>query len=409
MENEKQFDEYLQHIRLIHLSLLVVSATITYLVVSTWSAANELVIDLNEFTQMIENAAQSNQEPQRLAAVLPDWRKIGIEPIQRSIEEQVGRAVSFSDPDRGLRILSVEPGPLPSEFKSLEDSRSELERRRWLIEVPDRIQSDLSDVGNWVPAISARADPNYPLNIRITPTIRMNIKSWPSDTQPGYADLEAVVTFTETEFERNANGNVQPKQQVRTFNQTFVNKEWKSRKTLVSVTPDSLAKRFYWMTNYWDSIKSYPYQRALDWANNQRTEELKSRNPNLFGIEIKGEHIGYVGPLLTGCLLMYLLSFLIQLYRLTEQDGAGVRAAGGMLSPWIGTMWNPPAVVITWISLIVGPIAAIGLPLWRLLGVRLLWATALALLAGLAGFLCAWISSRLARKYFADVAGATKT
>jgi hypothetical protein len=151
------------------------------------------------------------------------------------------------------------------------------------------------------------------------------------------------------------------------------------------------------MTTYWDNIKFYPYERALDWAKNQRTEELRSRNPNLFGIEIKGEHIGYVGPLLTGCFLMYLFSFLIQLHKAVIQDAQLLAASEG-LSSWIGMMKNPPAMVITWISLIVGPVAAVMLPLWRLLGVHWIWSAMAGLVAGVLGLRCAWISTQLAFK-----------
>src|ERR1043165_6830616 len=141
---DKQLDDYLQHIRLIHISLLIVSATIAYLVISTWSAANELVIDLNNFTQTIEKAAQSDKEPQKLAEILPDWNEITDKPMKASIEAQLGKPVYFHVPTDALRILfETPPGPLPTKFKSLEESRSELERRRWTIEVPDHIQSDL--------------------------------------------------------------------------------------------------------------------------------------------------------------------------------------------------------------------------------------------------------------------------
>jgi|SRR5215213_200761 len=404
MEYEKELSEYLQHIRLIHLSLLVVSATITYMVLSTWSSANELVIDLNDFTQTIQNAAQSGKDPQKLADILQDWRKIGIEPTKKSIEAQLGRTIAFNVGHDPLRILGVTPGPLPSEFKSLEESRSELERRSWTIEVPDGIQSDLSDVRDWVLGVSAQGD----LFTNSRPAISMDIKSWPSDAQPaqpGHADLEVNITVMVTEYERTANGNMQPKSSPKFFTHTFQNKEWLSRSVSVSLTPEWLSTRFYWMTTYWNSIKFYPYQRALDWANNQRTEELKSRNPNLFGIEIKGQHIGYVGPLLTGCLLVYLLSYLTQLNSFVKQDNARSGALSEMLSPWIGTMTNWWAVIITLISLVAGPIAAIGLPLWRLLGLHWFFSALLALCAGLLGFRCAWISRTLFVSPPANAAG----
>jgi hypothetical protein len=230
----------------------------------------------------------------------------------------------------------------------------------------------------------------------------MAVKSWPSETKPGYADIpgnsdiEAIFSWVKTEYERDINGNVQIKHSPQFSTETFKNKEWMSQKLLVSVSPESLANRFHYMDEYWDSIKSLPYQRALNWANDQRTEELKSRNPSLFGIEIRGEHIGYVGPVLTGCLLMYLLSYLTQLHGLSKKGELEVRPAGGMLSPWIGTMTNLSAVLITWITLVIGPFMAVALPLWRLLGLHWSWAATLGVCAGLIGFRCAWISGKLA-------------
>ncbi len=387
MEKEKQLSEYLQHVRLIHLSLLVVSATIIYLVLSTLSTSNELVIDLKEFTQMMEKAVQSDKDPQKLAEILPDWEKIGVEPIKGSLEEKLGRKIIFGGYEHIL-IRETEPGPLPSEFESLAKSRSELERRKWNIEVPESFQSDLSDVRDWLNVMDRDK----------TPVITMIVKSWPSETKPGYANIEAIFTWVEIETVRDANGNVQIKHTPKTRNKTFENKEWKSRTTLVSFTPESLAKRFHYMEEYWDSIKLLPYQRAVNWANDQRVEELKSRNPSLFGIEIRGEHIGYVGPLLTACLLIYLLSYLTQLDSLSTKGQLDVPSAGGTLSPWIGTMTNLSAVVITWLTLIIGPILAVGLPLWRLLGLHWFWSAVLGLCAGLVGFRCAWISGKLAFK-----------
>lgn len=389
MEKEKELSEYLQHVRLIHLSLLVVSATITYLVLSTWSTSNELVIDLKEFTQMMEKAAQSHEDPKKLAQILPDWEKIGVEPIKSSLEKQLGRKITFGGPEH-IIIRETEPGPLPSEFESLAKSRSELERRKWNIEVPESFQSDLSAVRDLIQGMGR------------DPVIRMVVKSWPSETKPGYADIpgyaniEAIFTWVETETLRDINGNVQIKHTQKSFTRTFENKEWKSRTAIVSFTPESLAKRFHYMEEYWDSIKLLPYQRAVNWANDQRIEELKSRNPSLFGIEIRGEHIGYVGPVLTGCLLMYLLSYLTQLDGLSKRGQLEVPSAAGTLSPWIGTMTNLSAVIITWLTLTIGPFMAVGLPLWRLLGLHWFWSVVLGLCAGLIGFRCAWISGKLA-------------
>ena len=71
---------------------------------------------------------------------------------------------------------------------------------------------------------------------------------------------------------------------------------------------------------------------ALAWARTQQVEGLRGRDPKFFGTPIKGEHLGFVGPVAISILHVYLLIMLCNL-RISIRKGS----FDPTLLPWVAT------------------------------------------------------------------------
>jgi hypothetical protein len=395
---EKQLAEYLQHVRLIHFSLIIACATILYLVVSSWSGGDELVADLRDYSSFLDTVRETQRDPTRLRDILPDWGKTLGLPLEQLIQSDVGKTVSLDESTKAIfRVVPPQPSLPSGDFQSLEQSRAALEDMKWIVQSIGSLNADLTDIKQWLSTADA-AD---------TSSIKITVKSWPTQGQPSLCDLEAeIVKYV---YHRD------PESGIETWAETpshrkMADVEWVSEYRSLSFPPEWFSQRFPWLDAHWDKVRMLPYDRALKWANDERTQGLRSSKPNLFGIEVRGETIGYVAPISIGCLLLYLLSFLKQLDvfvagNLNTSDLVTLQG----LSPWIGTMTNRSAEIVTRTSLTLGPLLSVSLPLWRLLGLDLSWSVLGGFVALALGYHCARISAGLVPSARSDEARVSRT
>ena len=71
--------------------------------------------------------------------------------------------------------------------------------------------------------------------------------------------------------------------------------------------PESTFDGYFHLERDLDAIAEFTPTAALEWALGQQVAEIQGRQPRLFGTTIRGEHLGYVGPLAILLLQLYLL------------------------------------------------------------------------------------------------------
>lgn len=397
--DEKSVNESLEHIRLIHFTLLLACGTIIYLVLSSWTPANELVLDLKGYVNLLNKVGKTYENDEVLAEILPDWEAVGVAPAQRALSERLGMRVVLHDQSRKLlKIVSKEPAAFPDTFESLGDARNALEKVRWKFIVVGDMRDDAADVRQWLRETTENGkSPNH--NGWREPLILLNVKGWPFNAEANRMEALAEVEVRLVEDLVIRTGSAAGSSAMYTFrthSKSFGDRVLAADEHSKSLPAPWLSQRFPWLTKHWDSVKALPHERALAWAEDQRVEGLRSRNPSLFGIEIKGEHLAYIGPFIVVAGLLYLLSFLVQLERYLSRGGRDEQAGAPALSPWIGSMTNAWAQVVTRVTLTAGPFMAVWLPLWRLLGLHWLLSALLGLAPARVGYKSAKLSRGIA-------------
>lgn len=154
----------------------------------------------------------------------------------------------------------------------------------------------------------------------------------------------------------------------------------------VEVRPGWFHRWYPSLAAHWSNISKLKPRAAHAWLREQRVAGLGEREPEVFGVQISGRHVGVVGPAAILCALLYLFGYVWHLRSWGRLDGP---------SPWLCAMRGVPR----WIGLFtvsVVPGAAVGLALWRLVEFAGWAAIVVGLGAGALGAWAGWIGRDLA-------------
>lgn len=140
-----------------------------------------------------------------------------------------------------------------------------------------------------------------------------------------------------------------------------------------------------------DSIADLSPADALAWAEEKRVAGIRGRTPRFFGATIRGEHLGYVGPLLIVALHLYLLIMLHSVSGHSPWEGTTAHPP----LPWAATIKKPLPILFSFVTLTVLPAVATALSMYRLTTFNLLVIIFVALALSGFGILIVVLAAKL--------------
>ncbi len=372
-----QLVDGLKHLRLIHFTLLLVTATTGYLVYASYSIAPETLREAQAFEKLVQSLAS---EAPSLDLLNPAWS-------ERSFQASpLGAAYPGKEyPDRSYRVLwrfPLEPDlPVGRIARQLEAPYStEVEVLHGPLEGDDFLDRVRRLVGG--------AD--SPLN----PWFRSHLYSkWREDRS---ADVEVVLSCTTPSLERPGERGLAAAQQMIREEETGrlttrierveIARDWKTRfSTLFEL----------------DNLDELDLEGLIDFAQGDLTSGLSVKNPTLAGLELEGRHVGIVGPVLILVLLVYMVLYLRELHGSLDRQ---VDFEVAFL-PWIGAMPSRWAGFLAWLTLLAFPAIVNSFAIYRLVWPNRLAVSLLVLPAALLGAVAAW-STRFAAARLLDLRSA---
>lgn len=376
--------DFVNHLRFVHNTLIILSLTILYIVWASWTSGRELRSDLEDFLRTAEAVRNVAETPERLSGLLPSMLN-----HHRVLSEEITRAIGYPvfaiNP---LRIRSVTSFPddvmtIGSQWRALQD-------QEWILQKLNNPEDPLSELKAWLDdrlyyrqflnreLRRARMSPGTgSLDTRdirqlTTPILLPSVIDWPEEGSDGYAivefkvyapmsrrgfrglceDLTAIAKYRDQHRDR--------KLRIVIDCQIFGPYRIHAQTETVRL-PRSLFERYTYLQREFETIADLLPNDALERAAALQMVGLRGNDPRLFGARIRGEHIGLVGPFLITISHCYLL---VMLYNLLLSVRRG--KSEDQFLPWIVLMKGPTAECYSILTIVVLPAIAATLPVWRL-------------------------------------------
>lgn len=400
MEAKKPLSSALEHIRRVHLALVVIAATSAYLVLSAWSDAPAVLEELKRLEQDLAELT---------AHELPaDWAEARADALLARLGEAVGAELELGDAREDVRrqvkrfdlavLREVEPLHWPSlESDRLGVWRDRLEKRTWevreieAITVPPRIRK-------WVE-----------LNTRLVS------RGWGGSA--GYLGLVGIEPVEESGAMSREKARLSLRiTRIQWSNDpqapTMATEGPRLDETAIcglkTVRRSLRLPREWFGETYprlgveanWNELGGRTFEGAIEQVEARVATSLAKHQPSLLGIVIHGEHIGYAGTVLIAVTLLYLLAHL-RYARVVAESISAVEpdGRGADWDPWIGAAPGALPFFLTLVMLAGLP----GFAAWCLLR-QVLGLGQSAALAGTAPFVllggyCALIGRQIGRRY----------
>ncbi len=364
-----QLVDGLKHLRLIHFTLLLVTATTGYLVYASYSIAPETLREAQEFRDLVESLASDTPS---LDLLNPEWseRSFKASPLGAAYpgEKYPARAyrVLRRFPlDKGLqvgRIVGMLEAPYSMEIEILDgplEGDDFLSRVRSLVAGTDSflVPCNASLYPDW------RGDRSADVKVILT-CIQAG------SAQPGGRGLDAPQVPLIHELDGRLSTRIE---------QVELARDWRSRFSALFEL---------------DNLNDLDLDELLDFARGDLTSGLSGKNPTLAGLELEGRHVGIVGPVVILVLLVYLVLFLHELDRSLERR---IDLDVAFL-PWVGAMPSRWAGFLVWLTLLALPAAVTFLAVYRLVWPNGWVVSLVSTPAILLGAVAAWFSRSAAAR-----------
>jgi hypothetical protein len=370
----------LEHVRLIHFTLVLVAATLLYIVTSTWSEAPDVRRELADLTLTLDRL---NQGTATIADLMPpkwsdDRGASLLDGIEKGIAQKVAGDALNRRPigpllefDRKVVLSKLNISWPDAQSADLQKIRSALTGAVWSVPTVATVAIDQATI-DW-----ARANLDKPMlttwGSSGTSLEFRKIEAAPADDNGA---IKALVDFRILEF-------VYTPGEFSQSHVTVSEKSSKQAEVLLTTAPGEarlpehwFEQRFPHLCRGWSAVESKSLSSALDATEKELREALRAYEPNLLGISVHGSDLGYVGPIAILVILVYLLTYLDHVAALTSHP-AWVRATGRNMDfiPWMGAMPGYLPLALLMLTLVGLPSGSVYLALDRFskVDVRLEW------------------------------------
>jgi len=388
--------EDLKHIRTIHFSMVIVAAICIYLAVSSWSDSPAVLIELAKFESVSGELQTRLSDKELVGSLFPLWVARNSQETAKIVQKRTGEILAlphypelhddFQNSLDSFFNVRLEPVPKVLEKVRLEVARTLMESTKWTVESLGNLlpvhPGNVKEIKEWV---RASAEKQRWFGPRID-EIRVQ----------GKKVLVAKIVFYEVTSVAGADLNAPP----RTYESVADSRElvlhWEGREEIITVGPQWFPEAFPLLDTYWQNLGKFDFEKAREWARDERLAAFKGKEVDLGGIlKVDAHDVGYIGPLIIFSMLSYIYfhlshvkNYVLSIPKPTENTlevsilSPWIGAMGNgwvigdtkektlevsILSPWIGAMGNGWAIVATIVTLVVVPCAGVFLTLWRLL------------------------------------------
>ena len=376
--------DYANHLRFVHNSQTVLSLTIIFLIGSTWTPGTELLQDLHGFFQKIEAARTVDETPERLAELVPAVRYRHV-ALSANVSTAIGHRVRAVTPMHVQSLI-----PIPDASSPVGVQWEALQELQWRLQKLKGPTDDLADVREWIDDRQrarfylrrdlASSQNRIRHNISrqeierlMTPVVYLTPSNWPIRTETNVilADLKVYLPMPRRYSRgQRANGGI-----VRRFRDTredfsldiFV--EWEQFGPFEFLTevetiglPEDQRSEFPELNRHMAALRDYNSSDAISWAENLQVAKISDRGQRFLGTEIGGEHWGAIAPIAIILLQIYLLMMLHNLLILISRDHD---RRDFSLPAWSALMNGWSAKAYTTLTLLLLPVFAACLPVWR--------------------------------------------
>jgi hypothetical protein len=343
--------EFVEHLRLVHFSLLLISTALLYLTLASWNDANSLRAALEQFRATFEQLADpsAKHHKERAAATFGFALKTAAVSFNTSVPTVLTFQANVTNESDLLLSASTTPPLFAFKDQDLDQLRLAIEGATWKI----RAFSGLSalDSKTWKTPIKLKGS---------RPTLKVSVEKDASSTASNAWALLQVYSLTYV---------LPTDPHIRAYYQK--DEEMRGRGLLLvtnlaaRVSENWFGKTFPSLEKHWPEISGNTFAEAWRLAVADRTKELRGRSLNLLGLEINAEHVGWIGPLLIFSLLIYLQIYVnhlatVKLFTCSPPY------------PWVGIIPMPSATIVSVLSIMIVPAAAVYLAFWHLIGSALL-------------------------------------
>jgi len=383
--------DYVNHLRFVHNAQTIVSSTVLYLVISSWSLAPELISDLKQFLGLSQKSRAAAEVPELLDDLIP---QVGMSHVEFSakLSSTIRHVVRTATPFRSRPLTSP-----PEESAPVGTQWRDLKNQKWMVETLGKPEDSLSEIQVWLdkwkrclPSLERELrDPRRALLRRgrrpssvdvrrlTAPQIRVSVADWPAGANSVQAVTEIEVYVPDWRSSIHACRGFTPKDaDPENFSHDY---EWSLTRVRRTFGPHRFgiqARNFSLPAETFDSFPTLRKELnsiadlspadALAWAEDKKVAGIRGRTPRFFGATIRGEHLGYVGPLLIVALHLYLLIMLHSLSGHSPREGTTVHTP----LPWAATIKQPLPILFSFVTLALLPTVAIAVSMYRLTSIN---------------------------------------
>ena len=386
MYERGRMSDFVNHLRFVHNTQTILSLTILYLVLSSWTSGPELRSDLEGFLRTVDAAREVVEMPERLPGLVPEMPNHHL-VLSAEITSTIGYPVLVVNP---LRIRSATS--LPNNASTVGAQWRALRDQEWILQKLGNPEDDLSEVGAWLDERkpyrlhlnrelrrAARLRPGggrrlsaQDIRRLTTPILLPSVTDWPAESSSGFAivELEAYVPMPRSRFRGSCEDltGIAKHRELRRNRELGIIFDCKTlgpyrfvAQTDTVRLPPSAFDRYPYLQRELEAIADLTPNDALVWAAGLQVEGIRERDPRFFGTPIRGEHLGFVVP---AAMILLQFYFLIMLYNLRIFGRKG--SFDTALLPWVVTMKQWYAMVYSYATLVVVPAATVSFALWRL-------------------------------------------
>jgi len=385
--------DYVNHLRFVHNAQTIVSSTVLYLVISSWSLAPELISDLKQFLGLSQKTRAAAEVPELLGDLIPQVRMSHME-FSAKLSSKIRHVVRTTTPFRSRPLTSPpeESAPIGIQWNDLKD-------QEWMVETLGKPEDSLSEIQVWLdkwkrclPSLErelrdrrrlvrrrGRRPSSFHVRRLTAPQVRVSVADWPAGANSVQAVTEIKVYVPDRWSSIHACRGFVPKDAgPENFTHDY---EWRLTRVRRTFGPhrfDIQARNFSLPAETFDSFPTLRQELnsiadlspadALAWAEEKKVAGIRGRTPRFFGATIRGEHLGYVGPLLIVALHLYLLMMLHSVSGHSTREGTTAHTQ----LPWAATIKKPLPKLFSIVTLTVLPTVATALSMYRLTTVNLL-------------------------------------
>lgn len=399
----------LDHLRLLDLSMLAVSATLLYLVAANWNPAPELEKELDtlrEIKTKLDNQSLTASELEQVTANgITDMmqRKAELSNVVSVINEkkqEIWMQNHINDSYiYGLARISSRPNTITGNL--LMDSRNYFTSDEWEIEKAEGIDQGFKWSQECQIAINGyiedlhkfKAASNFMVDNDGSIVIILNniaVDKWPSiKAGIGHAKINATITLYERIF------SFEKPIRYEYNKQCIADVTFTSRRTRIKPNLESwFSSKFIHIGSRWEDLKGLNIGYAKIWATRLRASGIAEQKPSILGLSLggKGEYVFGLGLLVLLSIHCYMLIYLSRLKHYVQNN-----SYTKFITPWVGTMNTTLALLILITTTSLMPLAASFFSLWRILGLRWYLAFAASLTLNSLGAWNTFLARRITR------------